>query len=38
VVDGVTDVLDHLPGGTVVSGLVDEPVQDLTDIVGGLLG
>jgi putative nucleotidyltransferase with HDIG domain len=37
-VDGATDVLDDLPGGTDVSGVVDEPVQDLTGIVGGLLG
>lgn len=38
VVDGATDVLDDLLGGTDVSGAVDEPVQDLTGIVGGLLG
>jgi putative nucleotidyltransferase with HDIG domain len=38
VVDGTTDVLDDLVGGTDVSGVVDEPVQDLTGIVGGLLG
>jgi putative nucleotidyltransferase with HDIG domain len=38
VVDGATDVVDDLLGGSSVSSLVDEPVQDLTDIVGGLLG
>jgi putative nucleotidyltransferase with HDIG domain len=37
VVDGTTDAVDGLLG-TDVSGVVDEPVQDLTDIVGGLLG
>jgi putative nucleotidyltransferase with HDIG domain len=37
VADGATDALDDLLG-TDVSGLVDEPVRDLTDTVGGLLG
>jgi putative nucleotidyltransferase with HDIG domain len=38
VVGGATDVLDDLLGGTDVSGVVDDPVQDLTEIVGGILG
>ncbi|HEV2950543.1 MAG TPA: HD domain-containing phosphohydrolase, partial [Actinomycetota bacterium] len=38
VVDEATDILDDRLGGTDVSGVVDEPVQDLTGIVGGLLG
>ena len=37
-VDGATDVLDDLLGGSDASGVVDEPVEDLTDIVGGILG
>jgi len=37
-VDGTTDLVDDLLGGTGVSDLVDEPVQDLTDVLGGLLG
>jgi putative nucleotidyltransferase with HDIG domain len=36
VADGTTDVVDDLLG-TDVSGVVDEPVEDLTGIVGGLL-
>ena len=38
VVDGTTDVVDDLLGGSGVSDLVDEPVEDLTDLLGGLLG
>jgi putative nucleotidyltransferase with HDIG domain len=42
VVDGTTDLVDDLLDGTTVSDLVDEPVQDLTedlsDVLGGLLG
>jgi hypothetical protein len=38
VVDETTDLVDELLGGTGVSDLVDEPVQDLTDVLGGLLG
>ncbi len=38
VVDGATDVVDELTGGTVVSDLLDEPVDDLSDVLGGLLG
>ena len=38
VVDGTTDVVDDLLGGSAVSDLVDEPVEDLTDLLGGLLG
>ena len=38
VVDGTTDVVDDLLGGGGVSDLVDEPVEDLTDLLGGLLG
>jgi len=37
VVDGTTDAVDDLLG-TDVSGVLDEPVDDLTDILGGLLG
>jgi putative nucleotidyltransferase with HDIG domain len=37
-VDGATDVVDDLLGGAAVSELVDEPVEDLTDLLGGLLG
>jgi putative nucleotidyltransferase with HDIG domain len=37
-VDGATDAVDDLLGGAGVSGLVDEPVEDLTDVLGGLLG
>jgi putative nucleotidyltransferase with HDIG domain len=37
-VDGATDVVDDLLGGAGVSDLVDEPVEDLTDLLGGLLG
>jgi putative nucleotidyltransferase with HDIG domain len=37
VVDGATDAVDGLLG-TDVSGLLDEPVEDVTDILGGLLG
>jgi putative nucleotidyltransferase with HDIG domain len=37
VADGATDVVDDLLGVD-VSGVVDEPVEDLTGIVGGLLG
>jgi putative nucleotidyltransferase with HDIG domain len=36
-VDGATDVVDDLLGGG-VSELVDEPVEDLTGLLGGLLG
>jgi putative nucleotidyltransferase with HDIG domain len=35
--DGATDVVDDLLG-TDVSGVVDEPAEDLTGIVGGLFG
>ena len=38
VVDGTTDALDDLLGGTGVSDLLDEPVEDVTDLLGGLLG
>ena len=38
VVDGTTDAVDDLLGGSAVSDLVDEPVEDLTDLLGGLLG
>jgi putative nucleotidyltransferase with HDIG domain len=38
VVDGTTDLVDDLLGGTGTSDLVDEPVEDLTDVLGGLLG
>ena len=38
VVDGTTDLVDHVLGGSAVSDLVDEPVEDLTDVLGGLLG
>jgi putative nucleotidyltransferase with HDIG domain len=37
VVDGTTDTVDGLLG-TDVSGLLDEPVEDVTDNLGGLLG
>jgi putative nucleotidyltransferase with HDIG domain len=37
-VDGGTDAVDDLLGGAGVSELVDEPVEDLTDLLGGLLG
>ncbi len=37
VVDGATDVVDGVLG-TDVSEVVDEPVQDVTDLLGGLLG
>jgi putative nucleotidyltransferase with HDIG domain len=37
VVDGATDVVDGLLG-TDVSGVVDEPVQGVTGLFGGLLG
>ena len=37
-VDGATDVVEGLLGGAGVSQLVDEPVEDLTDLLGGLLG
>ncbi len=37
-VDGATDLVDDLLGGAGVSELVDEPVEDLTDLLGGLLG
>jgi putative nucleotidyltransferase with HDIG domain len=37
VVDGATDVVDGVQG-TDVSGVVDEPVQGVTDLLGGLLG
>jgi putative nucleotidyltransferase with HDIG domain len=38
VVDGTTDVIDDVLGGTGVSDLLDEPVEDVTDLLGGLLG
>jgi putative nucleotidyltransferase with HDIG domain len=37
-VDGATDMVDDLLGGAGVSELVDEPVEDLTDLLGGLFG
>jgi putative nucleotidyltransferase with HDIG domain len=37
VVDGATDAVDGVLG-TDVSSVVDEPVQDVTGVVGGLLG
>jgi hypothetical protein len=37
-VDGATDVVDDLLGGAGVSELVDEPVEGLTGLLGGLLG
>jgi hypothetical protein len=38
VVDGTTDVVDVLTGGTAASDLLDQPVEDLSDTLGGLLG
>jgi putative nucleotidyltransferase with HDIG domain len=38
VVDGTTDAIDEVLGGTGVSDLLDEPVEDITDLLGGLLG
>jgi putative nucleotidyltransferase with HDIG domain len=38
VVDGTTDVIDDVLGGTGASDLLDEPVEDVTGLLGGLLG
>jgi hypothetical protein len=38
VVDGATDAVDDLLGGSAVSDLVDEPVEGLGGLLGGLLG
>lgn len=38
VVNGTTDVLDELTGGTVPTDLLDGPVDDLSEAIGGLLG
>jgi hypothetical protein len=37
VVDGATDVVDGVLG-TDVSSVVDEPIQSVTGVLGGLLG
>jgi hypothetical protein len=37
-VDGTTDVIDDVLGGVGASDILDEPVEDITDLLGGLLG
>jgi putative nucleotidyltransferase with HDIG domain len=38
VVDGATDAVDGLLGGSAASDLMDEPVEDLGGLLGGLFG
>ena len=38
VADGSTDLVDGVAGGSLASDVVDEPVDDVTDLLGGLLG
>ena len=37
VADGATDLVDGVVGGSIASDVLDEPVDDVTDLLGGLL-
>ena len=38
VADGATDLVEGVVGGSLLSDVVDEPVDDIPDLLGGLLG